>query len=125
MPNNRIHTAYSPPFSQRRVAGIKEHIPFYSGELRIVEVINQINFISELLTPKEGKVSYHITRPQALEFRRTAQQPVYFNPLDFYLWGHLKTLVCSAPISNEETLHRGILYACQTIRKRSSTSESV
>lgn len=98
MTNNRIPTTYCSPSSQRRVTEIKGHIPFYSGELRIVEVIKQINFISELLTPKQGKGSYHITRPQALEFRRTAQQPVYFNPSDFYLWGHLKTLVCSAPI---------------------------
>jgi len=66
-----------------------------------------------------------MTFPQALEFRRTTQQPVYLKPLDFYLWGRLKTLVCSAPIRNEETLHRFILYACQTIRKRSSAFESV
>jgi len=64
-----------------------------------------------------------MTLPQALEFRRTVQQPAYFKALDFYLWGRLKTLVCSAPIQNEETLHRFILYACQTIRKNSSTSK--
>jgi hypothetical protein len=27
------------------------------------------------------------------------------NPLDFYLWGHLKTLVYAAPVDNEEALH--------------------
>jgi hypothetical protein len=27
------------------------------------------------------------------------------NPLDFYLWGHIKTLVYAAPVDNEEALH--------------------
>ena len=40
---------------QARIAGIKGHIPFYNGDLRIVEVIKHINFISELLTPKKEK----------------------------------------------------------------------
>jgi len=43
VPNNRIHTVYSSASSQGRVAGIKGHITFCSGELRIVEVIKQIN----------------------------------------------------------------------------------
>jgi hypothetical protein len=38
------------------------------------------------------------------------------NILDFYLWGHLKTLVYAAPVDNEEALHRRIMDACQTIR---------
>jgi hypothetical protein len=42
--------------------------------------------------------------------------PLDLNPLDFYLWGHLKTLVHAAPFDNEETLHRRIVDACQTIR---------
>jgi hypothetical protein len=33
---------------------------------------------------------------------------------DFYLWGHLNTLVYAAPVDNEETLHRCIVGACQT-----------
>jgi hypothetical protein len=32
------------------------------------------------------------------------------NPLNFYLWGHLKT-----PVDNEETLHHRIVDACQTV----------
>jgi hypothetical protein len=36
------------------------------------------------------------------------------NPLDFYVWEHLETLVCAAPVGNEEALHR-IVDACQTI----------
>jgi hypothetical protein len=36
------------------------------------------------------------------------------NPLHFYLWGHLTTLVYAAPVDNEEA-HR-IVDACQTIR---------
>jgi hypothetical protein len=38
------------------------------------------------------------------------------NLLDFYLWGHLKTLVYAVPIDNEEALDHRILDACQTIR---------
>jgi hypothetical protein len=38
------------------------------------------------------------------------------NPLNFYLWGHLKTIVYAAPVDNEEALHRRIMDACQTIR---------
>jgi hypothetical protein len=37
------------------------------------------------------------------------------NSLDFYLWGHLKTLVYAAPVDNEEALHHCIMDACQTI----------
>jgi hypothetical protein len=36
--------------------------------------------------------------------------------LDFYLWGHLKTLVYAAPVDNEVALHHRIVDACQTIR---------
>jgi len=39
-------------------------------------------------------------------FRGTAPQCVDLNPLDFYLRGHLKTLVYSAPIENEQTFHQ-------------------
>jgi hypothetical protein len=39
-----------------------------------------------------------------------------FNPLDFYLWGHLNSLVYAAPVDNEETLHHRIVDACQTVR---------
>jgi hypothetical protein len=38
------------------------------------------------------------------------------NPLDFYLWEHLNTFVFAAPVDNEESLHRRIADACQTIR---------
>jgi hypothetical protein len=35
------------------------------------------------------------------------------NPLDIYLWGHLKALVYAAPVDNEETLHHYIVDACR------------
>jgi hypothetical protein len=38
------------------------------------------------------------------------------NPLDFYLWEHLKTPVYAAPVDNEEAFHHRIVDACQTIR---------
>jgi hypothetical protein len=37
------------------------------------------------------------------------------NPLDFYLWGHLKALVCATPVVNEEALYHHNVDACQTI----------
>jgi hypothetical protein len=39
-------------------------------------------------------------RPTAWPPRSTPD----LNPLDFYLWGHLRTLVCAAPVDNEEAL---------------------
>jgi transposase len=51
--------------------------------------------------------------------RRTTAWPPRspdFNPLDFNLWEHLKTLVYAAPVDSEEALHHRIVDACQTIR---------
>jgi hypothetical protein len=39
-----------------------------------------------------------------------------FNPLNFYLWGHLQALVYGAPVDNEEAFHHRTVDACQTIR---------
>jgi hypothetical protein len=39
-----------------------------------------------------------------------------FDHLDFYLWGHLKTLVCASPVDNEEAFRCHIVGGCQTIR---------
>jgi hypothetical protein len=39
----------------------------------------------------------------------------HFNPLDFYLWGHLKTLMNAAPVDNKDEFHLS-MDACQTIR---------
>jgi hypothetical protein len=36
------------------------------------------------------------------------------NPLEFYLWGPLKTLVYAAPVDNEEALHHCSVDACRT-----------
>jgi hypothetical protein len=49
-------------------------------------------------------------------FQRTSQQLLDISPLDFYLWGNLKTVVYSAPSENEGTIHQRIFYACQTLR---------
>ena len=45
--------------------------------------------------------------------------------LNFYLWGHLKSLLHSAQIQNEETLHLNISDACQTICNRPENLESL
>jgi hypothetical protein len=38
-----------------------------------------------------------------------------FSPLDFYRWGHLRTLLYAAPVDNEVALHRRTVDICQTI----------
>jgi hypothetical protein len=38
------------------------------------------------------------------------------NPLDSYLWKHLKALMYATPVDNEEALHHRIVDACQIIR---------
>jgi hypothetical protein len=52
--------------------------------------------------------------------RRTHCRPPRSTPdlnlLDLHLWGHLKTLVCAAPLDNEEALHHRTVDACQAIR---------
>lgn len=39
------------------------------------------------------------------------------NPLDYYLWGHLKSKVYSVPIDNIGRLRERIFYCCQEIRE--------
>jgi len=46
-------------------------------------------------------------------------------PLYLYLWGHLQSLLHSAQIQNEETLHLNISDACQPICNQPGTSESL
>lgn len=38
------------------------------------------------------------------------------NPLDFYLWGHLKSLVYSSPVPDLESLRNRIVASCEDIR---------
>jgi hypothetical protein len=38
------------------------------------------------------------------------------NPLDFYVWRHLKTFVSAAPVDKEGPLHHRSVDACQTNR---------
>jgi hypothetical protein len=63
--------------------------------------------------------------PQTLGFWGTVQECVDLNPLDFYLWGHLKTLVYSATIESEDALCQCIFDACQTICNHPGTFERV
>jgi hypothetical protein len=37
-------------------------------------------------------------------------------PLDFYLWGHLKTVVYGTPVNGAEDLWEHVQNACQVIR---------
>jgi hypothetical protein len=45
------------------------------------------------------------------------------NPLHFYLWGHLGTLVYAVPVDNEEALHHRTADVCQTIRNYTGVFE--
>jgi hypothetical protein len=50
-------------------------------------------------------ISIHQLCPQAPSFQGTPKELVDLNPLDFYLWSHLKPpAVYLAPVENEETL---------------------
>jgi hypothetical protein len=47
------------------------------------------------------------------------------NPIDFYLWGHVKNYVRSTPVTNVDELWERILATFDTIRKRPSLLECV
>lgn len=47
------------------------------------------------------------------------------NPLDFFLWGHLKQLVYTTPIENVEELRNRIIASCRTIRQTPGIFERV
>lgn len=44
--------------------------------------------------------------------RGTDQRRVDMNPLVYYLWGHLQTLVYSAPVENERDTSSTIFDVC-------------
>jgi hypothetical protein len=48
-------------------------------------------------------------------FPGTAQCSTYFNPLAFYVWGNLKSLVYSDSIENKEALYQCNFDAGKTI----------
>ena len=47
------------------------------------------------------------------------------NPLDLYLWGHLKAIVYSTPSPNVEILRQRIDQGCQQIRQTRGIWERV
>ena len=47
------------------------------------------------------------------------------NPLDFYLWGHLKSLVYSTPVPDATTLQQRIFDCCQIIRNTPGILDNV
>lgn len=47
------------------------------------------------------------------------------NPLDFFLWGYLKSLVYTTPVENLEDLQNRILQGCDVIRNTPGIFESV
>ena len=90
----------------------------YTGCIKILYEISVVN------SPHQNNGNVHNNRGlQTLNFRGRAPKCAEHNTWDFYLWGHLKTLLYSTPISNEDTLHQRIFYACRNIRNRPETSE--
>lgn len=47
------------------------------------------------------------------------------NPIDFFLWGHLKTLVYTTPVQSEEDLRNRIEDSCRVIRNTPGILERV
>jgi hypothetical protein len=45
------------------------------------------------------------------------------NPLNFYLWGHLKTPLYAASVENEKAFHHHTVDACQTTRNYTGNFE--
>lgn len=58
------------------------------------------------------------------QFSSYSHQHVNLSALDFCLWRHVTTPVCSAAIEYEETLHQRNFDSCQTIRNRPGTLET-
>jgi hypothetical protein len=65
---------------------------------------------------KEVNIKMQVCRPTGFDL-----EP----PLNFYLWGHLRTAVQLALTKAEETIHHRVFYACQTIRSRPGTCDVV
>lgn len=74
---------------------------------------------------KTGEKVHTDICPQTLSCRNTA--PTFARPhsFEFYLWGHLKATMYSAPIENEETIHQRIFYASLTTGDRLGNFEIV
>ena len=52
-------------------------------------------------------------------------RPPDLNPLDYFLWGHLKSLVYIIPIENENDLRNRIVASCEAIRNTPGIFERV
>jgi hypothetical protein len=47
------------------------------------------------------------------------------NPLDFYMWGHLKSVVYTTPANDVMELQQKVVAACEDIRRRNGVFERV
>jgi hypothetical protein len=48
-------------------------------------------------------------------------RPPYLTPMDFSLWGHVKSLIFTSPVDSEEGLIARIVEAAATIRQEPGT----
>jgi hypothetical protein len=58
-----------------------------------------------------------------LQYSARSPRSPDLNPLHFYLWGHLRSLLYAAAVDNEEALHRRTVDACQTIHNYPGISQ--
>jgi hypothetical protein len=74
---------------------------------------------------KTRKIFISIYVREHLIFKVQPPRSPELSPLDFYVWGHLKTTVYSDPNEKEEISHQFTFYAYQSIRNRLGTFEIV
>jgi hypothetical protein len=88
----------------------------------VSKTLGQISGVGLPHKNMEKKVHAVVCRKHSFLELRPPRSPDLI-PFDFYLWGHIKTIVYSAPIEIEETLHQRISDASTTIRERFGTFE--
>jgi hypothetical protein len=88
-----------------------------------VSKVLRLNIRSDFPTPNKGKVHTNV-RPEKVIEVYPPHSPDH-NPLGFYLWGHLRTLLYSTTVAHEETIHKRIFNSCHTIRNDPRTFKMV
>jgi hypothetical protein len=49
----------------------------------------------------------------------------YLNPLDFYLWGHLKSMVYATPVNTQQEPWQRVCVACGAVKTSPGVFERV
>jgi hypothetical protein len=104
-----------------------------TGAVHYHFMVNELPVLLEHVPPYQLRHMWFMRNGAPVHFLRTVRQhlnqtfgeewigrggPVnwpYLNPLEFWLRGHLKTSVCSAPIIDLEVLQQRVENVCQEI----------